>query len=421
MISPILRRRNRDLCPDCGTKGKVVKPVTLRSLLKPEFVEEARKSSYRFCLTPNCRKVYFPEGQGRSFGKSDLTVRVGVKETEPPRTVCYCFDHTVEEIEEEVTETGTSQIPEAITQQCRQGLDRCEESNPKGSCCLGDVRKALKEAQAKFGKTEEVTVAAVGDRTDDVPDYCATETGFEKTAEKGSINVGSWATVGTLFAAILSSACCWLPLLLISVGVSGVAVSSTLEQYRPLFITITFAFLGAAFYFTYRPNLRALVGIRSSDPESCCAEAPQEEGCCSPESGGKRISMQKLNKAMLWVVTAFALAFVFFPNYVGVVLGGSQPVFDQPEIRKVKFRIEGMTCEGCALSVRKAIEAVPSVRGVQVSYLEEEAIVGIKDTTPISVELISNAVEEAGFQATSIGPEEDPSIVGANFNQNERR
>ena len=49
------------------------------------------------------------------FTKADLTVRVGIKETAAPRHICYCFNHTVEEIEEEVHLTGKTTVLAAIS------------------------------------------------------------------------------------------------------------------------------------------------------------------------------------------------------------------------------------------------------------------------------------------------------------------
>ncbi len=148
-----------NLCPACGGKGKAVKRVTIESLLTAEALGRvASLDGFRFCSTPTCDVAYFRPGADERFLREDVRVRIGLKENEPPRTVCYCFDHTVEEIEADVAATGTSQIPDAITEKCRQGLDRCAETNPQGSCCLGNVRRVLKAAQARSPN------AAIGSR-----------------------------------------------------------------------------------------------------------------------------------------------------------------------------------------------------------------------------------------------------------------
>ena len=118
--------------------------------------EEARAKvdstdGFRFCPEPACELAYFNLGTGDRFLRGDVSVRIGQKETSTPRPICYCFDHSVEDIEAEVSATGTSKIPAEIREKCRQGLDRCDVTNPQGSCCLGDVLRVFQEAQARRG------------------------------------------------------------------------------------------------------------------------------------------------------------------------------------------------------------------------------------------------------------------------------
>ena len=40
------------------------------------------------------------------------------------------------------------------------------------------------------------------------------------------------AKIGTLLSAIMASACCWLPLVVLAIGVSGAGIAATLEAYR---------------------------------------------------------------------------------------------------------------------------------------------------------------------------------------------
>ena len=142
------------LCPSCGHKGIAVKPITIESLLTDEAKDRvSRTHGFRFVPTQTCEVSYFhPETQEQLLLR-DVRVRIGQKEKEAPHPICYCFNHTVEEIEAEVAKTGTSKIPDEIAEKCRQGLHRCAQTNPQGSCCLGDVRRVLKAAQAKVGST----------------------------------------------------------------------------------------------------------------------------------------------------------------------------------------------------------------------------------------------------------------------------
>ena len=44
------------------------------------------------------------------------------------------------------------------------------------------------------------------------------------------------------------------------------------------------------------------------------------------------------------------------------------------------IEITGMACEGCAAKVRKALEAMPGVKGVRVDVKEKKAVVEVADT-----------------------------------------
>jgi hypothetical protein len=174
---------------------------------------------------------------------------------------------------------------------------RCEMENPSGSCCLGNVTKGIAIARQELGMTDETVLKR--------------QTSPESLTNRGELI----AKVGTVISAIMASACCWLPLLLLAVGVSGAGMAATLAAYRPLFMAVTFGFLGAAFYFTYLPRKAVAEGRHGC----CVPEATSGEACCAPATKS-RFRMMTFNKAMLWVVTVLAVAFLFFPKYVGFFL-----------------------------------------------------------------------------------------------------
>lgn len=143
------------MCPISGTKGKLVKAVTLRSLIKEEQQKRITQERYRFCDAQGCDVVYFAEDGGHVFTKADLKVRVGVKETGAPRPICYCFNHTVEEIFDEIQSTGTSRVADDISSRLNtEGCD-CVHTNPQGSCCLGVVNAFVKEGLKLYCPTTE--------------------------------------------------------------------------------------------------------------------------------------------------------------------------------------------------------------------------------------------------------------------------
>lgn len=103
------------------------------------------------------------------------------------------------------------------------------------------------------------------------------------------------AQIGALASAVVASACCWLPLLLIAVGVSGTALSATFEAWRPVLLPVTFVLLGVASYFTYRkPKVLAATSAGTAPSESCCSVPKQgaAEACCPPENAIASVSYE---------------------------------------------------------------------------------------------------------------------------------
>lgn len=138
--------RNSASCPQCGQPGRPVSEVTVQSLLMDQAKAKLKfTSAFCFCATPQCAVVYFQPASGDRVIQSDLGVAVFQKSADPKRLVCYCFGHTLEAIQSEVRASGFSRILEDIKRQCAQGLDRCERTNPQGSCCLGNVRRVIRE------------------------------------------------------------------------------------------------------------------------------------------------------------------------------------------------------------------------------------------------------------------------------------
>ncbi len=135
-------------CPSCNKKAKRVSAVTLRALLKDQFITEIGSGDYsccgpngegctpitedtgwRFCDAPACDVVYFSEERDTSFTKSQLIVPVGVKETSGERLLCYCFGHSVASIKDELRTKEHSDALEEIRAKCIWGRDRSHAGN----------------------------------------------------------------------------------------------------------------------------------------------------------------------------------------------------------------------------------------------------------------------------------------------------
>jgi Zinc binding domain len=222
-----------EACPACGVGGRKVMRVTLESLLRPERRGDIDGDQYYVCATPSCDTVYFGAHRSRTFRRSDLTVRFGLKETDAPRHVCYCFDHTVEEIQEEIRRTATCTVVERIKAEMKGPGCRCTYTNPLGCCCLKTVQDAVATVLRSVGHEEQVAAAGAVDRDD-----CCARKGHTSDDDVGAAHsctargealrggsdrnrAGALAAGGSVAAAMLSSACCWLPLVLIVFGASA--------------------------------------------------------------------------------------------------------------------------------------------------------------------------------------------------------
>ncbi len=136
-------------CPSCGVPGRLIHPATLRGVLTDRAWSCSDASqSFRFCATADCSVVYY--GRGIRLGSEDVRVAVFQKSSDPARLVCYCFGHTVGDVEADARRHGKSTIADDITAKCRAALGRCEQANPQGTCCLGNVRGV---ADAALGET----------------------------------------------------------------------------------------------------------------------------------------------------------------------------------------------------------------------------------------------------------------------------
>lgn len=135
------------LCPTCGERTEKVTRLTMEHLLLPDAIPEMKNTQYYFCETPTCPVVYFPyDASAATFQKADLRVRVGVKETEDPIPICYCFDVNRKQIWDEICEAGRSTVGSWIKAEVRAGNCACEIKNPSGQCCLGNVTRAVRES-----------------------------------------------------------------------------------------------------------------------------------------------------------------------------------------------------------------------------------------------------------------------------------
>jgi copper chaperone CopZ len=450
------KKARRVECPSCGKKAKRVSTVTLGALLKEEFAKRFMAdghsccgptgegcqpihgdTGWRFCDSQDCDVVYFSEEGDTTYTRSQLKVPVGVKERAGDRPLCYCFGHSVASIKEELRTKGRSDALEDIRAKMKNPGCRCETENPSGSCCLGNVAKGIKIAQeelnmhnAEARATANPTVLR-GAETDQTHHNSQGAAPSDPAWESQAKAKGAFvATLGAVFTAIMGSACCWLPLLLIAFGFSAAGVGNFFEQYRPYFLTATFILLGIAWYFTYRATIRRawahLLGKRTPAPavEACCAgeapaaathsccatePGPEPAECCAPGaktavgSARRRFTMRQLNQVMLWLATVMIVLFALFPHWIGLFLGGGgnpTAAVNPDDQQRIVLELKGMTCKGCAPIVEKAIRGVPGVSAASVNYEKSEAVVFVAKGQKVPRDAILQAVHETGYSAT---------------------
>ena len=100
--------------PVCPMNGQVCKPVgriTLESLLQAEVKASLTRQPYYFCDAPDCDTVYVSALADHLIAKDQLTVRVGIKETEDPIPLCYCFDFDRKAVWDDIRYKGATDIP----------------------------------------------------------------------------------------------------------------------------------------------------------------------------------------------------------------------------------------------------------------------------------------------------------------------
>lgn len=134
-------------CPRCGTKGKSIDAITPKALLTSAALRRGVPARPLFCAESDCEVVYF--GEGQVFSRSDVKVDVFAKAPTADSTpVCYCFAHSRASIRAAISIEGRSSASSDIAELVRAGACACEVRNPKGSCCLADVRQLEKELTA---------------------------------------------------------------------------------------------------------------------------------------------------------------------------------------------------------------------------------------------------------------------------------
>lgn len=139
----------RESCPRCASTGKAVEHLTVKSMLVSDALATIDVGqSFYFCEQSACPVVYYGS-KGQTFLTHEVRVPVYQKDADTSVPVCYCFGWTRARLEEELQTTGVSTATRSISAHIKAGRCACEVNNPQGSCCLGNVTKAVQVMQSQ--------------------------------------------------------------------------------------------------------------------------------------------------------------------------------------------------------------------------------------------------------------------------------
>ena len=207
-------------------------------------------------------------------------------------------------------------------------------------------------------------------------DCCEPATDSPNKSERTTL----FAVASSVIVAVIASACCWVPLVLLAFGVSAAGVSTGFAVMRPYFLSLAAVLLAVGYYFTYFRKA-------ACEPGSACA-VPNAK-------------MARFNRSMLWIATVAVFGFALFPNYFGVLANSSLSA-EQLEGPKLTLAIKGMDCEACSVAITKSLNKVPGVVNTAVDYPKGRAMVVYDEKSRPSTEALAQAVRDAGFEAETI-------------------
>ena len=191
-----------------------------------------------------------------------------------------------------------------------------------------------------------------------------------------------WSLTAAVTAAIAASICCLGPLLFVALGVGGAWASklTMFEPLRPVFITLTVAFLAFGFYRAYR---------RPAAAEACGVDG----SCAVPGS-------RRLNRVALWVATPLLLGLLVSPYLAPHLFFARSitPVNSATE-KRVVLQLQNMDCPACLVTVRKSLARLQGVNDVQVTTEPPQAVVSF-DAARISPAQLIEATTNAGYPSS---------------------
>ena len=208
----------------------------------------------------------------------------------------------------------------------------------------------------------------------------------EQSEHPTNARLGGFSALGAVATAMLSSACCWLPLTLLAFGASAAGASAFFERWRPYFAGVSIVMLSLGFYFAY-------FRVHTCSGDGRCASRAR-----------RRL---RITRATLWASAVFVVAFVSFPKYAGALVeavkGGApaaQPASTTTAANTIVYDVQGMTCEVCAVTLQSDLATIPGVDSAKVDFTSKTA--RVRSADPAVAALVEDTVRRHGFEATPV-------------------
>ena len=147
-----------------------------------------------------------------------------------------------------------------------------------------------------------------------------------------------------------------------------------------------------------------------------------KKACCSTNPGGGKCKrLRTINVVSLWIgvvaVGAGAILPEYFADELFAAIEQNTPAVqiehhvNDGALATVNIDIEGMTCPGCAATIKQALGDISGVVTAKVSYHNEAAILTLADE--VATTNILSVIKELGYRGTirlDQPPTETPSL-----------
>lgn len=127
------------VCPRNGRAYPMVARRTVLHHMRTPWQRSLSSQAYYFCDDPACDVVYFGADQSL-LTRTDVRTEVGQKSCAPGKTLCYCFDISATDIQNDDEYVRARAF---VIEQTRNETCDCTVRNPSGRCCLKDLPQKL--------------------------------------------------------------------------------------------------------------------------------------------------------------------------------------------------------------------------------------------------------------------------------------